>query len=760
MFRKFAVLLHKNYALLLLTCVISYVVLAHIGFALSQQSGFAALVWPAAGAALAFVYFYGNRVWPGLFLGALIATTLTSPEIFSDPSLILTKPHYFVISAGSVLQAIFANWLVRKYDCAEHDFSEPKKIGLFYLLIGPVACLTNATLAFLCFFVMGINSFIGLLQEWILWWFADSTSSIIFFTLVMSLLSFDKKRRNIMTMIIGFAFLITLGVFYVGRQWEQERMTLLFTQEVIASTDIFKQMTGTQNVLINNLAGFKSYRPELVRDEFASFSNNNLVFNPSIRSISWVEFIQSSERDDYADYLSSLFEKEVTFWELDENLEIQSSPEYPDGYAVVKFVEPYQEYGNVVGLTLNNDDARMQTMQKAIETNASALTPPIILTSEPDGPKAVTIYQPAFMENGELDGVFAVLIHIESLINEMIAISSPGHMEVSMRDKNAPGAPIFTSIRVLDGYIDRNPISIEVDVFDRTWELVFRRTQNFIDDNKTTQPLFISMAGMIFSALITLGITILSGQRLFLEKQVRKRTADLHKANATRSEFMANMSHDLRTPLNAIIGFSDIMQKQLYGELGNDKYLEYTKDINDSSEYLLSLINDVLDFSAIEANKRNIELTEVYIDEVVEDCLRTITPLAEQKNIFPTIDYSKGMAPIQADIRSIKQIFLNVLSNAVKFTPENGSINVIITESRKGQIIEIIDSGIGISKENFKTILEPFGRVENDPHKPQEGTGLGLSIVVSLVELHGGKFEIDSELGKGTIVRIFFPFKH
>lgn len=759
MFVKFANYLHKNYVLLIVTSALTYLILAKIGFTLSEGSGFAALIWPPAGASFAFIYYFGYRVWPGLFIGALCSTIMMVPIIFENPVLLFSMPQLFTIAAGSVLQASLAYWLVCRFNCAHHDFSDPNKIGLFYLLIGPLASLTNATIALVSFWLVGLNSFVGLLQEWLLWWLSDSTSSILFFTVIFSIFSFEPKRRKIMGIIIGCGLMVTVGLFYIGRQWEKERLELLFNQEVIASTDIFKQITSSHEALINNLSGFKSYRPKLEREELQRFANNNLAFNQSVRSISWIEIVPLENKREYEKYLSEKFEREIVLWQLDENLDYQIADGFPDSYAVVKFVEPYHLYFAVIGLILNNDDVRMSAITKAIDTKSAALTAPIQLSIDDQQANGVTIYFPSFDENGELDGLFAALIQIDMLIEDMISIAEPDHLEVSMRDKNGPDQPYFTSERVIDGYIDQNPVSVDVEIFDRTWELVFRKTQSFIDENRTSQPLFISMAGMIFVAMVSIGIMILSGQRLFLEKLVRRRTLDLQQANATKSEFMANMSHDLRTPLNAIIGFSDIMQKELYGKMCDEKYLEYTKDINQSSEYLLSLINDILDFSAIEANKRSLDFEEIYVDEILDGCVRTLQPLSQKKNIGLVVNYDDDIRPIHADMRSVKQIIINLLSNAIKFTSDGGIVIVNVSDKKDGQLITFKDTGVGIPKENIAKILEPFGRVENDPLQPQEGTGLGLSIVLALMELHNGSLEIESEVGVGTSVNVFFPFK-
>ena len=169
------------------------------------------------------------------------------------------------------------------------------------------------------------------------------------------------------------------------------------------------------------------------------------------------------------------------------------------------------------------------------------------------------------------------------------------------------------------------------------------------------------------------------------------------------------------------------------------------------------MINDVLDYSAIEANKRNIDKEEIDVFHIINDCLRTISPLSEKKKIQIKIDSNPELPALFADKRSVKQIMINVLSNAVKFTPTEGNVTIKADTDLDNIIIKVSDTGEGITNDNIVKILEPFARVENNPHLPQEGTGLGLSIVQSLITLHDGKLNIESEIGVGTTVEIYFP---
>jgi len=227
-------------------------------------------------------------------------------------------------------------------------------------------------------------------------------------------------------------------------------------------------------------------------------------------------------------------------------------------------------------------------------------------------------------------------------------------------------------------------------------------------------------------------------------------------ANRSKSEFLANMSHELRTPLNAINGFSEVMQSELYGPLGDNKYKEYVSDILSSGKHLLELIDDILDMSKIEAGKLKLDPQRIELEKTLNECVRLVAKRASDAGV--TLTASVGHAPpVWADARAVKQVTLNLLSNAVKFTPKGGEVTLTAEADLDGVTVIVADSGVGIERVQMKKLGAPFELAENHFSKSRDGSGLGLALSKSLMELQGGILALASQPGKGTVACATFP---
>jgi two-component system cell cycle sensor histidine kinase PleC len=247
-----------------------------------------------------------------------------------------------------------------------------------------------------------------------------------------------------------------------------------------------------------------------------------------------------------------------------------------------------------------------------------------------------------------------------------------------------------------------------------------------------------------------------------LSELARKYEAEKVRAEAAsqaKSEFLANMSHELRTPLNAINGFSEIMLAEMFGPLGDSRYRDYARDILNSGQHLLALINDILDMSKIEAGKMTLRFEPVSVEDLAEEAVRLIQTRAETAGLDLNLELPE-LPEVEADYRAVKQVLLNLLSNAVKFTPRGGRIAVraerLATESVR---ISVQDNGIGIAPEDLARLARPFEQIESQQAKTQQGTGLGLALSKALLEMHDGALELTSAPGQGTTASFSLPIR-
>jgi signal transduction histidine kinase len=239
------------------------------------------------------------------------------------------------------------------------------------------------------------------------------------------------------------------------------------------------------------------------------------------------------------------------------------------------------------------------------------------------------------------------------------------------------------------------------------------------------------------------------------ERKILHARSQAESANQSKSEFLANMSHELRTPLNAIIGFTEIIAEELFGPLDNPRYLEYMRDILASSQHLLSIINDVLDMSKIEAGKFELAKKPVTLQAIIGDAVRMMRERAQIRGISLVLSVVPDDIVMWADERALLQILLNLLSNAIKFSGDGGTVTIRLAAASGGEaVIEIEDRGIGMTEEEQQRALQPFGQAKPVITRGYGGTGLGLPISKGLVEAHGGTLTINSARGSGTIVRV------
>src|SRR5262249_17578751 len=275
----------------------------------------------------------------------------------------------------------------------------------------------------------------------------------------------------------------------------------------------------------------------------------------------------------------------------------------------------------------------------------------------------------------------------------------------------------------------------------------------FAGDNKPSRRPIGRETVELLQTFASHGAVAIANARLF--QTIEDKSRQLEVASQHKSEFLANMSHELRTPLNAIIGFSEVLTERMFGQL-NEKQDEYLKDIHTSGQHLLSLINDILDLAKIEAGRAELEVTGFDLAMTIGNALTLVRERAARRSIALHMTIDEQLGQIQGDERKIRQVLLNLLANAIKFTPEGGRIDVAAKPVNGSLEVSVSDTGIGIAPENQEAVFEEFRQV-GTAEKKVEGTGLGLALSRKFIQLHGGKIWVKSQVGEGTTFTFRVP---
>ena len=232
-------------------------------------------------------------------------------------------------------------------------------------------------------------------------------------------------------------------------------------------------------------------------------------------------------------------------------------------------------------------------------------------------------------------------------------------------------------------------------------------------------------------------------------------------ASKIKSEFIANMSHELRTPLNTVIGFSKLLTEHQRRPLAESEIVEYASLIHDAAGHLLSVINDILDISKIQSGKYTLDSREISLDEILQAIMSSFRLMASEANVTLVPSVAYDLPAVRGDSVKLRQIFTNLISNAIKFTPSGGSVTIEALRANTGGVaVHVRDTGVGMTAEEISVAMTPFGQVDGSRTRWREGTGLGLPIAKALVELHGGVIEVRSTKGTGTTVSVFLPSRH
>jgi signal transduction histidine kinase/integral membrane sensor domain MASE1 len=766
---------------------LAYCVTGQAGLLLAEPPGYATSAWPPSGIALAGLILLGYRYWPGVFLGSFAVSLFTIFDSTESSATAIPLALAGTIAGGATLQALFGTWLVRRFVEFPNSWERARDIGLLMVLGGAAACAVSALIGVAALTLASEVPAVHSIRHLFTWWAGNTIGVMVFTPALLILFSpgreVSRRRKAIVTCGLAGIFALTIVLFFAASLWEHEqRRTAFETQARDLTNDLERKLAEYANVL-HAIASFWASSQQVDRDEFHTFVTPFFTRYPGLLALSWNPRVPGVERQDY-----EVSQREAGF--PDFSIRDASRGAEPPAlrlgvYFPFTYVEPFALMRLMHGDDAYSDAERRKAMDAARDTGSSRITGRIFSVQKDPQP-AILMFQPIY-KNGasratlqdrraNLSGYVTGVLPIRDFLSELLRSSKAGGFEFTLRDTDTPpSAPLLYDSRAsrskdatATAHFDDTALAREIPFAGRKWLFTLAPTPAYLATYESTTIRSVLAGGLIFTGFAGALLLLVTGLSDIAGREVQQRTLELREleqarktaetANRAKSEFLASMSHELRTPLNAIIGFSEVMQQETFGPIGDARYVDYMRDIHGSGQHLLGLINDILDLSRIEAGRFELNPTEIDIADLLASTCKFFQVGAEQRQIEIECNLQAALPLLVADERAVKQVLINLIANALKFTPPKGRITLTAGTLAAGAIeIAVSDTGVGIREADLEKVFEIFGQSDHDIARKEKGSGLGLPISRGLIELHGGTLRLESKIGKGTKVTMKFP---
>lgn len=625
------------------------------------------------------------------------------------------------------------------------------------------------------------------------------------------LASLHEHRAAILALLIGgiltvAAFDVVRDLYRGAAQQEFDRQSGHYLLAIQRSVDRHAEL------MAETADRFAQQARPVDRWEFTDIAINGLGRHPGYKALAWAPLVSKASRPAYEQRAHEDGLQRFRFKIWDSMGKMIDAPERSE-YAPIFYVEPLEDNTGLLGFDFSTSPIYAPAVEQARAAGETVVVDWVGASGQrPPGSTLLVIHPVRATEpqdaadggaRGDILGFAVGLMGMDSLVESTLReFTTPAWLDTFLFEEAEDGSRSLLHVQpsILRGPDQplkltepgRGAFSAVARHRLANWNLAIKvepvpGTMTF---NTGIVPWGVALIGLLLTGVLSLYLVSSRNRQRVIEHAVTVRTAELLEANEsnaaleseiserkrverelraakeeaevasrTKSEFLAMVSHELRTPLNAVIGFSEMLISEVYGPLGDRRYGGYAQDIRNSGQHLLGLINNILDLSKVEANKFQLKEEDVDVLDLVADSIHLVEGKAESMRItLSCIDENKTLPRLHADARALRQILLNLLSNAVKFTPPGGRVAVSARhDPEQGFVLSVADSGIGISEADIENVLKPFTQVDSSLSRKFEGTGLGLPLTKSLVELHGGRFEIESAPGAGTKVIAVFP---
>lgn len=768
----------KKYIFYSVLVAVSYAVAGVLGLKLAVPPGYASAVFPSSGIALAALLLLGRKYSLAVFVGSTVMNVYVASQngTLTLNSVIIGA----LIGLGATLQALAGEYLVKKYIPRFENLSEEKNIIRFLLIAGPASCMVNATFSVSVLSLYGILSGSSFFYNWGMWFVGDAIGAMVFTPLILAgaevpRFSWNaKKRLVVFPSIMLFSFVVWF-FFYSSTQLSEKFKSQLQIESNRNSQRITEAMDRYEAVL-SGTARFFIASKFVDRKEFHDYLEKTLRDDPGIRAVSWNPRVTLEERktferkavvDGLVNFKISELVEHVLFPAKDRQV-----------YYPIYYVEPMQSNSSALGFDTLSKLDRREAIEKSIRLKEPVISPKILIIQDDFQAPSLAMYYPVF--NGDINlGVIVGVFKLDDLINSAINDKKANGLNYVIYDVTDSKKEILFKKIVSeeehlygsDDLIEKNYprelfVAETIEVGKRKWLLQLFPSQQYIAAHADLSAWSMLLGGLFVVILLQSLMMVIIGRTSTVERLVEQKTLELSNANVElekltklKSAFLANMSHEIRTPINGVVGMASL----LHDTDLNKQQREYVDNISTSAQSLLSLTNDILDFSKVEAGKLDLEVIDFDLEKTVFNTVKTIEFMARRKKIPLELEWADLPSnSLRGDPGRLGQILINLLNNAVKFTPVGTvKLKVMQVDLRQEKSIyrfEVTDTGIGIPFEAHQRIFQPFDQADTSTTRKFGGTGLGLSICKNLVELMGGHIGVVSNYGIGSTFWIEIPF--
>ena len=780
----------------------AYLVTGKLGLSLAISPGYATIVWPPSGVALAALLARGTFLWPGVFLGSFANNVHRALDqgTFSFDS----APAYVGIALGATLQALAAVWLTRRSIGFPTLFDQPLKALRFLFLGGPLACLVSATVGCLSLLAVGAVTAADFPFSWWTWWAGDTIGVLTFTPLLLVWLGTPQERHRrrsfseVTPLLVSLALM--LASFLAVRAWDYERLWFRFEQRSRILADAVTSRVGGCLEVLESVGSLYEATPVVTEETFRRFVQPAIDRHPQFASIGWAPRVSAEDRGAFEERLASLHGARAGLTRRSPSGALVRAPER-DVHYPVDLVEP-DDGSPAVGFDLASAPQAQADLERAREEG-------LLVTCGGQGflpataeatDNRVLVTVPVLDGQGGLRGLVLGDVDLEDLVARAREATEAFAVRLTIVDleDDAPKRSIYGEIpdeedeaAADEAWYAWNKRPGETYAYEEVlevgagdWKLGFNPSPGFLSGESTSQGWMVLTLGIFFAALLGSSLLLVTGRTRRIQQVVEERTHELERKNDSlrqtsmeleatvsearrardaareasraKSNFLANMSHELRTPLHSVIGFSRIVLRSSGDRLGAEE-LEYLRRIQDNGQHLLALIEDVLDLSRIEAGHMSLALEAVDLGGLLEDTVADVGERARAKGVELVGPDAAPLQPLAADRQRLRQVVLNLLDNAVKFTEPGGRVTVSVARDGERPLrLDVTDTGIGIAPEKLGQIFESFRQEDETVSRRFGGTGLGLSIARRLSRLMGFDVHARSRQGEGSTFSVSF----